>query len=475
VRVWLQCCLYNRYLSTDFDLLTIVGNGSRVIWIAFLLALGACRLVPKEHRRLLTGLSILCMTAAPILYLLQSQMPSLPLALPAAVLAGVGIAWGGGMWIRLFARLGPVEALLCTFLCLAASSFIGFFVGILPSSVAWTLCIFLPAFSLVMYWQAAHFIDNGGGERAPSAQASPASPAPPTPPAPTQAASPRALTRLALGLALLSFVLGLARGFPHGGAIALPLGLQFAHQFGVALCSLFILWLVLIRKRPLRLANLWHLQIGLMLVGVIAVTTMLDVPRCLGATLITIANTLMVGILWYCSYDVARSLSRPPTVVLAVVWLIHLVPREVARLLLGTLDLTSAHITLLIAGMICLIALALIFVLRDYGAQNHPLFAELNAAISKRDTAPGAEETPARMTLEERRRVITRRYSLTEREADTLFLTAQGYSRGHISRELCISLNTTKGYLRTAYQKLGIHSRQELFEILDECDALPIP
>ena len=56
---------------------------------------------------------------------------------------------------------------------------------------------------------------------------------------------------------------------------------------------------------------------------------------------------------------------------------------------------------------------------------------------------------------------------LSKREADVLRLIAKGRSTPRIQEELSISVNTVNSHTSHIYQKLGIHSRQELLDLLE--------
>lgn len=58
-------------------------------------------------------------------------------------------------------------------------------------------------------------------------------------------------------------------------------------------------------------------------------------------------------------------------------------------------------------------------------------------------------------------------HKLSTREEEVLLLLAQRKTVGVIERELFIANGTAKAHVRHIYQKLDIHTRQELFDILD--------
>lgn len=51
--------------------------------------------------------------------------------------------------------------------------------------------------------------------------------------------------------------------------------------------------------------------------------------------------------------------------------------------------------------------------------------------------------------------------SLTSQEQQLLWLLAQGYSYDAAGRQMYISVNTVRNYIRSIYQKLHVHSRSE--------------
>ncbi|MCE1178179.1 MAG: response regulator transcription factor [Micrococcales bacterium] len=54
-----------------------------------------------------------------------------------------------------------------------------------------------------------------------------------------------------------------------------------------------------------------------------------------------------------------------------------------------------------------------------------------------------------------------RNEGLTEREADVLALIAQGMSNEAIARQMYLSINTVKSYVRSAYRRMGVASRSQ--------------
>ncbi|WP_281655322.1 helix-turn-helix transcriptional regulator [Eggerthella sinensis] len=62
---------------------------------------------------------------------------------------------------------------------------------------------------------------------------------------------------------------------------------------------------------------------------------------------------------------------------------------------------------------------------------------------------------------------VTELYGLTQRESETFRMLALGVSAKQIAKRLVLSENTVKTHVRHIYQKLDIHSRAELDEVLE--------
>lgn len=62
---------------------------------------------------------------------------------------------------------------------------------------------------------------------------------------------------------------------------------------------------------------------------------------------------------------------------------------------------------------------------------------------------------------------LARANGLTAREEDALRLMVRGRKLQSIAEEMCVSTNTAKSHTRHVYQKLGVHSSEELFDLVE--------
>ena len=315
VLVWIQCILYARYIWVDSGLTTVAINFARCACIVVLGAIALRRAFSPKFQTALSWISAVLMTVGSLLFFVQSLFPSLPFTMAAAVCSGVGLAWGGGMWITFYIRLGLREALLVAFASLALSTTIGIFIGVVEESTAFFISMLLPMVTLVMFFQAQKTLDvrEARGVVAP-------------PPDNVYAAEPRStIVRLVVGIALFSFVLGVSRGFPFGESIKLSPLFHFVQHLGVTAIGLGIIWWALVKGRGVKFSVLWQAQLAALAVGVILLSTLDPFVSRGGRDAHRHHEPVSVGFLWFVSYDVARHRALPPYLILGFFWFLHLV------------------------------------------------------------------------------------------------------------------------------------------------------
>ena len=58
-------------------------------------------------------------------------------------------------------------------------------------------------------------------------------------------------------------------------------------------------------------------------------------------------------------------------------------------------------------------------------------------------------------------------HGLTGREREIFLMLAQGHNGYHIRDKLTVSYNTVKTHVKHVYSKLGVHSQQELVDMVE--------
>lgn len=98
--------------------------------------------------------------------------------------------------------------------------------------------------------------------------------------------------------------------------------------------------------------------------------------------------------------------------------------------------------------------------------------AALSSSIAQAIRLAEGEEGSPQPDLDARCQSLRRRYQLTNRETEIMALFARGYSMPHIAEILVVSENTVRTHSKHLYNKLGIHKRQELIELLQDDENL---
>lgn len=70
-------------------------------------------------------------------------------------------------------------------------------------------------------------------------------------------------------------------------------------------------------------------------------------------------------------------------------------------------------------------------------------------------------------SLENRCAQVVAQYGLSAREADVLLLLARGRDAAYVADELVISKNTVRTHMKSIFAKCGVHSRQELIDLVE--------
>ncbi|MEG0303854.1 helix-turn-helix transcriptional regulator [Gordonibacter sp.] len=98
-------------------------------------------------------------------------------------------------------------------------------------------------------------------------------------------------------------------------------------------------------------------------------------------------------------------------------------------------------------------------------------FSRSEGARSQQPEAFSAKREPLMPGLADRELVLeawATRYGLSARETEVFALLAKGRNRAAISKALFVSDNTTRTHMKSIYRKLGIHSHQELIDLLEQ-------
>ena len=96
-------------------------------------------------------------------------------------------------------------------------------------------------------------------------------------------------------------------------------------------------------------------------------------------------------------------------------------------------------------------------------AVDERFFAERGLTLT-----PDYGKAIAGMSYRETALYTKKRYGLTEREGEIMIMFAKGRNLPYVQEELCLSKSTVSTHRQHIYQKLGVHSSQEMIDLIQE-------
>ena len=275
-----------------------------------------------------------------------------------------------------------------------------------------------------------------------------------------------------------------------GESIALPLLNQVVHQFGVFALCVAVIWWALVARRGVSYYALWTTAMTFLIAGVLMLASSRSDLESGGAALVTAANTFSLAVLWYSSYDFARREGMPGYVVLGVVWVAHMLPREIARGIVWAAAPNEQFTVIVMAAMVVLIAGSIALILNDSVLKAVSVFdgGELSSCdtsvepfcddspsidagnthgIASVETSASPNEPSSERSADRAFERLRVRFALADREVEVGRYLAQGRSKASTAKRLYLSENTVRTHARNLYAKLDVHSRQDLLDLLE--------
>ena len=87
------------------------------------------------------------------------------------------------------------------------------------------------------------------------------------------------------------------------------------------------------------------------------------------------------------------------------------------------------------------------------------------------EPAPGEEPVARPGIFHIKCEIVARTYGLSNRQREVLGMLAKGRNADYITEKLIISSHTAKAHIYNIYQKTGVHSRQELMDLVEDTDV----
>lgn len=414
-----------------------------LIAIAFLVILiFACRKSGPSANvatRVDVGITALGLAGALALVAFPNEQQPSPISIIAVSSAAISWTWGWIRWAVLYARLGIHTATGCVFSALAIGSVVKGVITNAPDAIVIPLGVTLPVLSALMLLFSL--------SRAPDRK--------PEKPLYEARDLPR-LWKLVMCMAVFEFIYAYSSALPQA---LFESSLPFASDLGRVVelaVAVFFLWWVFKHHGDMGFAHLW--RVVLLLLGLLLVLQGIpsfDFPR---EALITSVPYVVVAMIWLFVVDISQHSGTNLYFTAALGWLLaYVAPNYFGRFAgkLSALDLLDSQVALI---LLFALAITLAFCLEPRDPLQKRVFADMNARTNIDDFA----------TLDERCDKLGETYDLTPREIEITKLLCRGRSKTNIAETLFISDNTVRSHARRIYAKLGIHSKQDLYELIGE-------
>ena len=305
------------------------------------------------------------------------------------------------------------------------------------------------------------------------------------------------LTMLA-GFATAFMGMGVEGAATNGGAAATG-GFPLANLASLA-AVVFLAVLAFVSNRMFDLTRTFRLAFPIIALFLVALPFTDDSFGVFFRAALSFLNTIVNVSMLFLLLETARVRQAPPVAVVGAAMFIARVAL-LASLAAGMgidaqrdLDGTVRAMVLVVAG-IYLLSMTRVLLTRKQGraasgvsvslassevAFNHPQLSPASLPQAEGgDPGPSQHESAGvrtvvshsalhdtRSPLERRTDDVAASCRLTPREREVVLLLAQGRSAPFIGNELGLSTNTVRGYVQEAYAKLGVHSKQELIDLL---------
>lgn len=439
--VWIFC-ITHRY---DID------HGGVTLGIPLYLALSACMFVvmlfawkrPQfKTRPVLDWLFAGAMSLATIFLVFPFSFTGAQSTLIAAVVAGFGIAWLYLGWAPFFAKLDIRNAIACIFGAMAVGSAIKILIDLMDALPA-LLCLMALPFASIIFATVAQK-QQPPLEREPRIY--------------YEGSRTSVPWRVLVGVAVYSIIIGIIRTMPVEASFFSYEAQIFVHHGAEIIIAALVLWWVFMRHGLLRFSGLWRMILLFTATGLFFLPIIGSQGAGLALVLIDIAQTLVVMLFWVMLADVAHHSSVSPYTIFGSGWMAYSLSFAVGEIIgkvVGAYDV-GLNVLLLMAYFL---TLAAVFALNENSLAQRRIFADLDIPVPEKSLYGSIDA--GSVTLGEK-------HGLTAREIEVLQLLCKGRSKAYIAENLFISENTVRSHSKHIYEKLQVHSKQEILDLITE-------
>lgn len=253
----------------------------------------------------------------------------------------------------------------------------------------------------------------------------------------------------------INMVSKLGNGHYGYGTSSSPL-LVLSAQLIDLIILLCLYWWFFVRKGGIDFGQMWRIAFMALAIALTIVSYLGIVP--LVQVFTSAAIELALFLLWLLITAYSHHAEINAASLVAFGHLLHIAPQWLVRTLGATVGIAAVD-SEIVPVFFLLIVFAVTIMLPHRSPDMQLLLSGLNPRIvgdeEQRDVATRCAE-------------IAQTYNLTERETEIVRYLCYGRSKQYIAETMSLSENTIRTYARRAYLKLGIHTRQELQDLVWE-------
>jgi DNA-binding CsgD family transcriptional regulator len=415
----------------------------------FLLAVGALATFKPQvlHLKSFDVITFACLVGGALLLLPALQMGNAPLLVVASCVVSIGRA--GSL---LFVGLALLDLSRYQ---IWISVTVGFLAALVPvpllseaPAFVWALLyLVLPVIAFGLVFKGAQPLFDQASEGEP----------------PAEVAIMRPATFLPLASQLFVCLLLFHAAFGFSLRFDEALRLPFADALLAVPLAAFLAYLVVSRKTP-NDDVLARVSILCVIAGFFVVTSSNRVALVSSNVLLSAGNTLFDMVAWAVLAEIANRNRAGAVAVFSWgrgVCALGSIAGAALGVWCNSLIATSPDLLEFVSGvmLVAVVAYALLG-LRTFS------FSE---TVEHVDTGegPAAAASPEDV-FEARCAQVIEQYGLSKREGEVFRMLARGRDRAYVQEQLVISRNTVKAHVRHIYEKLGVHSHQDLIDLVQD-------
>ena len=417
------------------------ASGLYLVLSVFLLSaaivFGSFEVKPKAHRILGYAMAVAGVLSMAALLLSGFCTDGGGFVVVTLVLGSASLAWGYLSWMGFFSKLDARTAIGYVFGACIIASVVKIILAFLPQVVGCIVCTAFPFLSLFFLSKASSLIPN---TKNPVIIYS-------------TAVDFKNLWTMVLCVIIYSFICSVLTSsfrflLPTGNVFSL---LGLGRILEIAICAILI-WYVFAKNGTLGFVQLWGI-ITVLIVATVCLTA-LGVSPIVGYTLMGVAIDVLVAYYWLAIADITHHSTFNTYFLFGVAWCFYAIPRFVGNLP----SLTQFHSHPAFAVVILtVVSLTSAVCLSTRNPYIQRIFSDLDDVYQKPEDYA---------IIDERCAALGREYHLTDREVEVMQMICKGRTKAYIADSLYVTESTVKGHARRLYVKLGVHSKQELQQMI---------